>query len=74
MSGQVVESGGARIRRGTRAQARTLVGRVKRLFDENLSARLVALFQAGHPGSAHLEQLLGRGNAGWTWRRGDRSP
>jgi len=33
---------------------------VKLLFDENLSTRLVALLQADHPGSAHVEQLLGR--------------
>ena len=36
---------------------------MKLLFDENLSARLVALLQAEYPGSAHVEQLLGRGRA-----------
>ena len=36
---------------------------MKLLFDENLSVRLVALLQADHPGSAHVEQLLGRGHS-----------
>lgn len=36
---------------------------MKLLFDENLSARLVALLQADHPSSAHVEQLLGRGHS-----------
>ena len=31
------------------------------LFDENLSARLVELLAEEFPGSAHLEQALGRG-------------
>lgn len=35
---------------------------MKLLFDENLSARLVALLQAEFPGSAHVEHLLGRGS------------
>ena len=34
---------------------------MKLLFDENLSARLVALLRAEYPGSVHVEQLLGRG-------------
>jgi predicted nuclease of predicted toxin-antitoxin system len=45
---------------------------VKLLFDENLSVRLVALLQAGHPGSAHVEQLLGRGRSdaeAWDYAR-----
>ena len=33
------------------------------LIDENLSIRLVALLQAEYPGSAHVEQLLGRGRS-----------
>jgi len=41
---------------------------VKLLFDENLSARLVALLQTEYPGSAHVEQLLGRGRSdGEVW-------
>ena len=36
---------------------------MKLLFDENLSAMLVALLQAEYPGSAHVEQLLGRGRS-----------
>jgi predicted nuclease of predicted toxin-antitoxin system len=41
---------------------------VKLLFDENLSARLVALLQSEYPGSAHIEQLLGRGRGdGEVW-------
>ena len=42
------------------------------LFDENLSARPVALLQAEYPGSAHVEQLLGRGRGrgdGEVWER-----
>lgn len=36
---------------------------MKLLFDENLSARLVALLQSDHPGSAHVEQFFGRGHS-----------
>ena len=36
---------------------------MKLLFDENLSPRFVALLQADHPDSAHVEQLLGRGHS-----------
>ena len=36
---------------------------MKLLFDENLSVRLVVLLQADHPGSAHVEQLPGRGRS-----------
>lgn len=34
---------------------------MKLLFDENLSARLVELLAEEFPGSAHVEQALGRG-------------
>ncbi|MGH8676513.1 MAG: DUF5615 family PIN-like protein [Burkholderiales bacterium] len=33
---------------------------MKLLFDENLSARLVERFATEYPGSAHVEQALGR--------------
>ena len=34
---------------------------MKLLFDENLSPRLVDLLAAEYPGSAHVDQALGRG-------------
>lgn len=43
---------------------------MKLLFDENLSVRLVALLSDVFPGSAHVEQAIGRGSADldvWTY-------